>query len=70
MSKIKDLLIAVDEIDDLAPTDDDIQLAHMASMIRKETILNELDMLKQTLDGIGQIRIVEDTIKFIKEGEF
>lgn len=70
MSKIKNLLAAVEEIDDLAPTEDDIQLAHMAYITKKETILNELHMLKQTLNSQAQIEIVEDAVKFINDGEF
>lgn len=70
MSKTKDLLAVVEGMDDLAPTEEDIQVAHSAYLIRKETVINELEMLMQTLTSEAQIEIVEDAINFIKEKEF
>lgn len=68
MSKIKDLYAEVNNIDDLKPVDD-IEVAHQAWLIKKETILNKLEMLIQDTE----YQVYKDTLKevadFIKEGE-
>ena len=69
MSKIKDLYAEVNGIDDLMPTDDDHEMAHMAYEIRKETVINELEMLRQVTPYEAHKEIIDDAIKLIKEGE-
>lgn len=68
MSKIKDLYAEVNNIDDLKPVDG-IEVAHQAWLIKKETILNKLEMLIQDT----KYQVYKDTLKevadFIKEGE-
>lgn len=68
MSKIKDLDAMVKGIDDLAPVDN-LEMAHMAYLIRKETIINQLEMLGQVIDNKVYKRVINETIEFIKEGE-
>lgn len=68
MSKIKDLNAMVKGIDDLAPVDN-LEMAHTAWLIRKETILNELEMIMQDTKSIVYRKVLADTIEFIKEGE-
>ena len=68
MSKIKDLDATVKGIDDLAPVDN-LEMAHTAWLIRKETILNELEMIMQDTKSIVYRKVLADTIEFIKEGE-
>lgn len=68
MSKIKDLDAAVKGIDDLAPVDN-LEMAHTAWLIRKETILNELEMIMQDTKSIVYRKVLADAIEFIKEGE-
>ena len=69
MSKIKDLYAAVEQIDDLTPTETDYELAHMAYEVRKETIINKLEMLIQDT----QYQVYKDTLRevidFIREKE-
>lgn len=68
MSKIKDLDATVKGIDDLAPVDN-LEMAHIAWLIRKETITNQLEMLGQVIDNKVHKRVIDQTIEFIKEGE-
>lgn len=68
MSKIKDLDAMVKGIDDLAPVDN-LEMAHTAWLIRKETILNELEMIMKDTESIVYKKVLADAIEFIKEGE-
>ena len=68
MSKIKDLDATVKGIDDLAPVDN-LKMAHTAWLIRKETILNELEMIMQDTKSIVYRKVLADTIEFIEKGE-
>lgn len=68
MSKIKDLNAMVKGIDDLAPVDN-LETAHIAWLIRKETIINQLEMIMQDTSSIVYRKVLADTIEFIKEGE-
>lgn len=68
MSKIKDLDATVKGIDDLAPVDN-LEMAHTAWLIRKETILNELEMIMQDTKSIVYRKVLADTIEFIEKGE-
>lgn len=68
MSKIKDLDAMVKGIDDLAPVDN-LEMAHTAWLIRKETILNELEMIMQDTKSIVYRKVLADTIEFIEKGE-
>ena len=49
MSRIKDLFAKVHGDDDLT-IDDELDLAHLAYLIEKETVINKLEMLTQVLD--------------------
>lgn len=68
MSRIKKLLAVVEGIDDLKP-EDNMELAHMAWLVEKETIINELTMLIQDTDSKAYKQVLSDTIKFIERGE-
>ena len=46
-----------------------LQESHQAWLIRKETVLNELEMLRQDTSYAAHKEIIDDAIKFIKEGE-
>lgn len=46
-----------------------LQESHQAWLTRKETVLNELEMLKQDTPYAAHKEIIDDAIKFIKEGE-
>ena len=46
-----------------------LQESHQVWLIRKETVLNELEMLKQDTPYAAHKEIIDDVIKFIKEGE-
>ena len=46
-----------------------LQESHQAWLVRKETVLNELEMLKQDTPYAAHKEIIDDVIKFIKEGE-
>lgn len=69
MSKIKDLHAMVNQIDDLMPTDADYNMAHVAYEVRKETIINKLEMLIQDTKYEVYKNTLRDVIDFIKEGE-
>ena len=47
----------------------ELQELHQAWLIRKETVLNELEMLRQDTSYAAHKEIIDDAIKFIKEGE-
>lgn len=68
MSKIKDLNAMVNGIDDLAPVDN-LEMAHTAWLIEKETVINELHMLAQDTDNAVYKRVLNSTIEFIEKGE-
>lgn len=68
MSKIKDLNAMVKGIDDLAPVDN-LEMAHTAWLIEKETIINELSMLAQDADNATYKRVLNSAIEFIEKGE-
>lgn len=68
MSKIKELYAVVKDIDDLKP-EDNLELAHLAWLVKKETIINELKMLMQDTDSKAYKEVLSETIKFIEEGE-
>lgn len=68
MSKIKDLNAMVKGIDDLAPVDN-LEMAHTAWLIEKETVINELHMLAQDTDNAIYKRVLNSAIDFIKKGE-
>jgi len=68
MSKIKELYAVVKDIDDLKP-EDNLELAHLAWLVKKETIINELTMLMQDTDSKAYKQVLSEAIKFIEEGE-
>lgn len=68
MSKIKDLNAMVKGIDDLAPVDN-LEMAHTAWLIEKETVINELHMLAQDTDNATYKRVLNSAIEFIEKGE-
>lgn len=68
MSRIKDLYAEVNGIDDLKPLDD-IEVAHQAWLIKKETIINKLEMLIQDTPSEAYKDTLREAIKFINEGE-
>lgn len=68
MSRIKDLYAEVNGIDDLKPVDD-IEVAHQAWLIKKETIINKLEMLIQDTPSEAYKDTLREAIKFINEGE-
>lgn len=68
MSRIKDLYAEVNGIDDLKPLDD-IEVAHQAWLIKKETIINKLEMLIQDTPSEAYRDTLREAIKFINEGE-
>lgn len=68
MSRIKDLYAEVNGIDDLKPLDD-IEVAHQAWLIKKETIINKLEMLIQDTPSEVYKDTLREAIKFINEGE-
>lgn len=68
MSKIKKLYAVVEDIDDLKP-EDNMELAHLAWLVKKETIINELTMLMQDTDSKAYKQVLSEAIKFIEEGE-
>lgn len=68
MSKIKKLYAVVEGIDDLKP-EDNMELAHLAWLVKKETIINELTMLMQDTDSKAYKQVLSEAIKFIEEGE-
>lgn len=68
MSKIKELYAVVKDIDDLKP-EDNLELAHLAWLVKKETIINELTMLVQDTDSKAYKQVLSEAIKFIEEGE-
>lgn len=68
MSRIKDLYAEVNGIDDLKPLDD-IEVAHQAWLIKKETIINKLEMLIQDTPNEAYKDTIREAIKFINEGE-
>lgn len=68
MSKIKELYAVVKDIDDLKP-EDNLELAHLAWLVKKETIINELTMLMQDTDSKTYKQVLSEAIKFIEEGE-
>lgn len=68
MSRIKDLYAEVNGIDDLKPLDD-IEVAHQAWLIKKETMINKLEMLIQDAPSEAYKDTLREAIKFINEGE-
>lgn len=68
MSKIKDLNAMVKGIDDLAPVDN-LEMAHIAWLTEKETVINELHMLAQDTDNAVYKRVLNSAIEFIEKGE-
>lgn len=46
-----------------------LQKAHEAWLIKKETVINELEMLLQDVNTDVYRQIIKDAIKFIEEGE-
>lgn len=68
MSRIKDLYAAVEGIDDLAP-ENAMEMAHEAYLIKKETIINKLEMLIQDTKFQVYKDVLNEAIEFIKEGE-
>ncbi len=68
MSKIKELYAVVKDVDDLKP-EDNLELAHLAWLVKKETIINELTMLMQDTDSKAYKQVLSEAIKFIEEGE-
>lgn len=68
MSKIKELYAVVKDIDDLKP-EENLELAHLAWLVKKETIINELTMLMQDTDSKAYKQVLSEAIKFIEEGE-
>ena len=68
MSKIKELYAVVKDIEDLKP-EENLELAHLAWLVKKETIINELTMLMQDTDSKAYKQVLSEAIKFIEEGE-
>lgn len=68
MSQIKKLLAVVEDIDDLKPVDD-MELAHIGWLVKKETIINELTMLMHDTDSRTYKQVLREAIEFIEEGE-
>lgn len=68
MSKIKDLFAEVNGIDDLKVTDA-MELAHIGYLIKKETIINKLEMLIQDTESQIYKEVLREAVDFIKEGE-
>lgn len=68
MSKIKELYAVVKDVDDLKP-EDNLELAHLAWLVKKETIINELTMLMQDTNSKAYKQVLSEAIKFIEEGE-
>lgn len=68
MSRIKDLLAEVNDIDDLK-VEDAMELAHLGYLIKKETIINKLKMLIQVIDNPVYEDVIREAISFIEEGE-
>lgn len=68
MSKIKDLFAEVNNIDDLK-VEGAMELAHMGYLIKKETVINKLEMLMQDTKSRTYKEVLQEAIDFIKEGE-
>lgn len=68
MSQIKKLLAVVEDIDDLEPVDN-MELAHIGWLVKKETIINELTMLMHDTDSKTYKQVLREAIEFIEEGE-
>lgn len=68
MSKIKDLFAEVNDIDDLK-VEGAMELAHIGYLIKKETVINKLEMLMQDTESQIYKEVLREAIDFIKEGE-
>lgn len=68
MSKIKDLDAAVKGIDDLAPVDN-LEMAHLAWTVERDTIIGKLEMLIADTPYKAYKDTLRETIDFIKRGE-
>lgn len=68
MSKIKDLFAEVNNIDDLK-AEGAMELAHIGYLIKKETVINKLEMLMQDTESQIYKEVLREAIDFIKEGE-
>ena len=73
MSKIKDYLAEVADIDDLKAVDDRpnildaISEAHAGAEVERETIINKLEMLAQDTPYQAYKDVLNEAVKYIKE---